>query len=311
LQAGAGTGITSNERKKREGGTKLSLEDDSGPSIIRFIKNLIKKKHHLVDESDLNEEIHGLMDEGRAMGLITNEESDMVYRILALRDTKVYSIMIPRTEVSSASIDSTLGEVIRLVSECGHTRIPFCKENLDEIVGILHAKDLLKLWGKETESPIPMEILRTPYFVPKNKNISELLRELKERKTHLAIVTDEYGGTEGIITIEDILEEIVGEIMDEHDNESPLLTAIDDNTLLVDARLDIEKLEEYVGVGLPEGDYESVGGFIIHLLDRIPKKDETLSFKNLEMIVKAADERKIHNILIKIHPMENHPEAAA
>jgi magnesium and cobalt transporter len=222
----------------------------------------------------------------------------MVYGVLDLKETKAHSIMIPRTEISSASINSTLAEVIKLVTDCGHTRIPFCKDNIDQIVGILHAKDLLKLWGENSSSPIPDEILRKPYFVPENQKVSELLRDLRAKKTHLAIVTDEYGGTAGIITIEDILEEIVGEIMDEHDDEPPLLSVLDDGSVLVDARLEIEKLGEHFGITLPEGEFESVGGFVIHLLGRIPKVDEKISYGNLHMTIKSADQRKIHKILI-------------
>ena len=266
--------------------------------MLDRIKSLFRKKSNLQEGTDLTEEIHGLMNEGQAKGLISNEESDMVYGVLDLKETKAHSIMIPRTEISSASINSTLGEAIKLVSDCGHTRIPFYKDSIDEIVGILHAKDLLKLWGEDASSPIPHEILRKPYFVPENQMVSELLRDLKAKKTHIAILTDEYGGTAGIITIEDIVEEIVGEIMDEHDDEPSLLSVLDDSSVLVDARLDIEKLGEHYGITLPEGEFESVGGFIIHLLGRIPKVGETIRYGNLDMTIKSADRRKIHKILI-------------
>lgn len=274
------------------------MEDDSGQSLLDRIKSLFRKKSNLQEGTDLTEEIHGLMNEGQAKGLISGEESDMVHGVLDLKETKAHSIMIPRTEISSASVNSTLGEVIKLVSDCGHTRIPFYKDSIDEIVGILHAKDLLKLWGEDASSPIPREILRKPYFVPENQMVSELLRDLKAKKTHIAILTDEYGGTAGIITIEDIVEEIVGEIMDEHDDEPSLLSVLDDSSVLVDARLDIEKLGEHYGITLPEGEFESVGGFIIHLLGRIPKVGETIRYGNLDMTIKSADRRKIHKILI-------------
>ena len=274
------------------------MEDDSDQSLLDRIKSLFRKKSNLQKGTDLTEEIHDLMNEGQAKGLISDEESDMVYGVLDLKETKAHSIMIPRTEISSASINSTLSEVKRLVSDCGHTRIPFYKDSIDEIVGILHAKDLLKLWGEDASSPIPSEILRKPYFVPEHQKVSELLGDLRAKKTHLAIVTDEYGGTAGIITIEDILEEIVGEIMDEHDDEPPLLSVLDDSSVLVDARLEVEKLGEHFGITLSEGEFESVGGFIIHLLGRIPKVGERIHYGDLEMTIKSADQRKIHKILI-------------
>jgi CBS domain containing-hemolysin-like protein len=279
------------------------LEVDSDQGLLGRLKALLRKKGHLGDSSDLTDEIHDLMDEGQAKGLVSNEESDMVFGVLDLKETKAHSIMIPRTEISSAPVDASLGEIIKLVADCGHTRIPIHKENIDQIVGILHAKDLLKLWGEDPHSIIPAEILRKPYFVPGNELLSDLLRDLKEKKNHLAVVTDEYGGTAGIVTIEDILEEIVGDIQDEHDNDLPLITRLDQDRFLVDARLEAEKLEESLGVKLPEADFESVGGFIIHLLGRIPEGGETFSFENLVITIQNADQRKISKILIQRKPI--------
>ncbi len=274
------------------------MEDDSERGLFGLVKSLFKKKPSFRKSNNLAEEIHDLMDEGQAKGLITDEESHMISGVLDLRETLTHSIMVPRTEITSASVDSTLGEVIELVRECGHTRIPIHNGNIDEIAGILHAKDLLKLLGRDPAIRIPNDTLRKPYFVPENQKISELLRHLKEKKTHLAIVTDEYGGTAGIITIEDILEEIVGEIMDEHDTEKPLITIIDDESVMVDARLEVEKLGEHINRQLPKGDFESVGGFIIHLLGRIPDVDEKIPFEDLEITIKKADQRKIDELLI-------------
>lgn len=285
------------------------MEDDSDQGLFALLKSLIRRKFHQGNSSnDLAEEIHELVDEGQAKGLISNEESHMVYGVLDLKETRANSIMIPRTDISSAPINSTLGEVIKLVNECGHTRIPIHNDNIDEIIGILHAKDLLKMWGKDPDAIIPAEILRKPSFVPGTQKINELFRDLKNRKTHLAIVTDEYGGTAGIITIEDIIEEIVGEIMDEHDNEKSLMTIIDDKSLLVDARLEIEKLEEHLGVELPKGEFESVGGFVIHLVGKIPQVNEKISYKGLEIVVKKADQRKIEKVLITHNPTPGLPE---
>ncbi len=275
------------------------MEDDPKQGILNFIRSLFKKRPHLVDADDLEEEIHELMDEGQAKGLISDEESHMVYGVLELKETPAASIMIPRTEVSYVNINATLGEVIDLINKCGHTRIPVSGSSIDDIIGILHAKDLLKLWGKALSSKIPQDILRPPYFVPENKKIGELLKELKKKKNHLAIVTDEYGGTSGIITLEDIIEEIVGDIMDEHDNEEPLLVPLGNDSAYVDARLEIEKLGEFFGVELPEGNYESVGGFIIYHLGKIPKENEKIEFKDMEIIIKKADARKIHKVMVR------------
>ncbi|MFH1950709.1 MAG: hemolysin family protein [Pseudomonadota bacterium] len=274
------------------------MHDDPEQGFFGLIKSLIKKKARLDDSNDLSEGIHDLMDEGQAKGLITNEESHMVYGVLDLKETEVHSIMIPRIDISSASVDSTIGEIIDLVTNCGHTRIPIHKDDIDRIVGILHSKDLLKLLGEEPSSRIPLDILRKAFFVPESRRVSDLLKDLQEKRTHLAIVTDEYGGTAGIITVEDILEEIVGEIMDEHDHEESLLTVLDDGSLLVDARLEVEKLGEALQMDLPKGEFESVGGFIIHLLGRIPEINEKVTFQDIEMTIQKANHRKIETVLI-------------
>lgn len=274
------------------------MDDEPKHNLLERLLSQLKKRHHIENTSDLAEEIDGIMYEGQARGLITDEESDMIHRVLDLKETTASSIMIPRTHIISASIYSTLGEIIQLVTECGHTRIPIFEDNIDKIVGMLHAKDLLKLFDQEPDSKIPKEILRKPYFVPGNQAINRLLKDLKARKTHIAVVTDEYGGTAGIITIEDILEEIVGEIMDEHDHDPPLLTVVDKDTVIVDARLEIKKIEEHFDIDFPEGEYESIGGFIIHSLGRIPKSGEKVSYENLEILTESADDRKINKIRV-------------
>lgn len=273
------------------------MEEDSNRSFLNKIFSLIKK-HHLQNGSDLTDEINDLMDEGQAKGLITDEESEMVHGVLELKETTASSIMIPRTDLTSASIDSTLGELIQLITSCGHTRIPIYRESIDEIIGVLHAKDLLKSFDSSPDTKITPDILRKTFFVPGSQKISALLRDLRSKKTHMAIITDEYGGTAGIITIEDILEEIVGEIMDEHDHEESLINVIDDNTILVDARLEAEAIEDHFKIELPEGDFESVGGFIINLLGKIPKTGEEVTYRNLKITVKSADERRIDKALI-------------
>ncbi|MCD6261982.1 MAG: HlyC/CorC family transporter [Deltaproteobacteria bacterium] len=274
------------------------MENESEKGVFDFIKSFLKKRHHLDNSEDLTEEIHDIMDHGQAKGLITDEESEMVCGVLDLKDTTASSIMVPRTEISSATTDSSIREIIDLVTECGHTRIPISKNSLDEIVGILHAKDILKLLDQDLSQPPPPEILREPYFVPWNQNVSDLLKDLRKKKTHLAIVTDEYGGTAGIITIEDIIEEIVGEIMDEYDNDEYLVKTLSDGSFLVDARLEIEKLEKLLGMDLPDGSFESVGGFIISLKGKIPEVNEKIVFDGIEMIIKKADSRKIDKVLI-------------
>ena len=274
------------------------MEEGSDQGLLSRFKSLFRKAKPRDEGAELTEEIYDLMDEGQAKGLISGEVSEMVHAVLDLKETKAYEIMVPRTQVVSAPLTISLSEAIKLINDCGHTRIPIYKDNIDEITGILHAKDLLKMCSNDPDSGIPPEILRKPHFVSFNQKASDVLRELKERKAHLAIVTDEYGGMAGIITVEDVIEEIVGEIMDEHDKEKPLLNVLDENTVSVDARLEVEKLAEHFEVPVPEGEFESVGGLVIHLLGRIPKVNEKVSFENLEMTVQSGDSRKLGKILV-------------
>jgi magnesium and cobalt transporter len=274
------------------------LEEDQQRGLIARIKSFLRNAARRDNHLNLDDEIHELMHEGMVKGLITNEESEMVDAVLELKDTKVHSVMIPRTDGWFASSDATLGELIDLINKCGHTRIPIYGRNLDDIIGILHAKDLLKLWGSDRATAVPRNILRRPHFVVENQDLSAVFRELKDAKTHLAIVMDEYGGTAGIITVEDILEEIVGEIMDEHDKEEPMITRHEDGTILVDARLEVEKLADYLGVELPEGDYESVGGLIINMLGKIPQPLEKVTIGDFDLKVQSADNRRIHKVIV-------------
>ena len=258
----------------------------------------IVKKDQLEDSSALADEIHDIMDEGQALGLVSDEESNMVYGVLELKETNVDSIMIPRTDVFFAPHDITLENTIKLVSDCGHTRIPIYKGDIDTVIGVFHIKDLFKLWGKDPSTVIPPDIIRPPFFVPETRKVSELFRDLRANKNHLAVVLDEYGGTSGIITIEDILEQIVGEIMDEHDNEEVMLIYnSEDNSLTVDARLEVEKLEKY-NINIPTGDYESIGGFIISLIGKIPFEGEIVNYENLVFVIKSAEMRKIKQVHI-------------
>jgi len=278
------------------------LDEGSDQRFLSRIKFFFRKPKPRDEGAELAEEIYDLMDEGQAKGLISGEVSEMVHAVLDLKETKAYEIMVPRTQVVSAPLTISLQEAIKLINDCGHTRIPIYKESIDEILGILHAKDLLKMCSADAALGIPPEILRRPHFVSFNQKASDVLRELKERKTHLAIVTDEYGGTAGIITVEDVLEEIVGEIMDEHDEDRHLLNALDENTASVDARLEVEKLAEHFDVPVPEGEFESVGGLVIHLLGKIPKVNDKVSFQDLELTVQSGDSRRIGKILVQRKP---------
>jgi magnesium and cobalt transporter len=192
-------------------------------------------------------------------------------------------------------------QIIALVRACGHSRLPVFEGDIDHIVGVLLAKDLLEFW-QTPEAWNLQRILRTPYFIPESKKISDLLRDLVERKTQIAIVIDEYGGTAGLITLEDILEEIVGEIYDEYDRMEPRLVPQEDQSVLVDARLDVEELMEHFGRPRPEGKFASVGGLLIDQLGRVPRVNDRIVVQDLELYVVAADERRVKQVRVRPVP---------
>ncbi len=222
----------------------------------------------------------------------------MIQSVLDLRQKVVREVVVPRTEIIAVTIDASIKEVLELIRKHGHTRMPVYDGSIDNIIGILNVKDLLQFWSKSFEEFNITSILRKAYYIPETKNIHLLLHELKERKSHMAIVIDEYGGTTGLVTLEDLIEEIVGEIHDEHDVEEDAFTAMSDGTVLVDGRVEIEEFEEYFDVSIPEGKFETLGGYIFHLIRKIPVPGEIIRDDKFEMTIESADERSIKRVRI-------------
>lgn len=245
------------------------------------------------------EDIHSIIDAGEEEGVLNLDEHEMIHGVLGLKGRIAREIMIPRTDIACVNSQVTIKEVIHRIIEEGHSRIPVFEEDLDHIVGIIYAKDLLRFWGKQDGRASPKEIARKAYFIPETKNLENLLREFKIKRVHIAIVVDEYGGTSGLITIEDLIEEVFGEIEDEYDTEEQRLVPLKDGWVLVDTRLEIEELEEYLNIQVPKNNFESVGGFIFHLIGRVPKEGEIIAYPGLEIKIEAADERKIEKVKIR------------
>lgn len=265
---------------------------DKALSWIRFGKPGTKE--------DLDHEIQELLEEGEEHGLISPLEEKMINSILEFRETYASEIMTPAAEVVSFDEAAPISELIEVVIDSGFTRIPVYRENPDRVIGAIHAKDLLKLCARpDIEQTDLSTYLRSVYFIPESKPIVDLLREFQKRKLHMAMVTDEFGTVRGLITLEDILEEIVGEIDDEYDEEEHSLEIIDDNTVLVHGWMDIEKIEEYFQIELPDGPYESVGGLVIHLLGRLAKTGDTVEDSGLTFEVKTASTRQIKKLQVQ------------
>lgn len=247
----------------------------------------------------LEEKIQSIIDVGEEDGLIDRQSGEMIQSILELRETVAREVMVPRTEIVAVSDSSTIDDILDLILKYGHTRMPYYNENIDNIVGILNVKDLLRFWSKPFRREDINSILRKTYYIPETKNIHLLLHELKEKKSHMAIVIDEYGGTSGLVTLEDLIEEIVGEIHDEHDIEEDPFTKLPGGDVLVDSRVDIEEFEEHFGVEVPEGQFETLGGFIFYLIKKIPVTGEILTYGDLRITIEAADERSIKKVRIQ------------
>jgi magnesium and cobalt transporter len=281
--------------------------EDRSPSFIDQVRSLFKKKTDSSPESLLEKDFQELIDQGEEQGLLTPEQGDMIQSIFEFKDTIVREIMIPRTEIVAVPREASIQTIIDLMVQHGHSRIPLYNENLDNVSGLLHVKDLLPYWGQPTAQSLPPEVIRQPIFVPETKKIVQLLKELRGQRFHMAVVLDEYGGTSGLVTMEDIIEEIIGEIEDEYDRRDPRLTLLEEGKVEVDARLEIEELERHFDLDIEDRDFESVGGFIIHLLERVPKAGEKIYYRDLEITVLEADNRRVRRLRIERMP-EQPPE---
>jgi len=247
----------------------------------------------------LEHEIQELLEEGEEQGLISSLEEQMITSIFDFRDTLAAEIMTPAAEIISFDISTEISEIIEAVIEEGYTRIPIYKGNSDRIVGILHAKDLLKLCTQGAESFAGLEDFINPvYLVPEDKPIVDLLKEFQKKKIHLAVVMDEFGAVRGLLTLEDILEEIVGEIDDESDTDDDDFEKVDQRTHLVRGRVDIEDVEDRLKISLPEGPYESIGGLIIQALGRLGIEGDSVMAGDVELIVHSAGSRRIKKVKI-------------
>ncbi len=261
------------------------------PGLVRWLKNKI-------GINKIPKEIQQVIDESEERGLIDVEQGEMIEGIFDLNQTVAREIMIPRTYVVAVPLDSNLEFVLNTVIESGHSRIPVYKENVDQIVGILNSKDLLPYWLNTSEDFNLSRIIRDPFFVPETKRIKDLLDDLRGKKSHLAVIVDEYGGTSGLVTIEDIVEEIIGEIRDEHDAEEDDFVLQEGGSYMVSGWANLDDFEEVFKVRVPREGYDSLAGFIIHLLGKVPKKGEEITFEGLSMKIQVSDPKRITRVLV-------------
>lgn len=257
------------------------------------------KRQRVSSEKELQE----IINESEEQGIINEEEGDMLHSIFEFGDTIVREIMVPRTEMVSCSSDAALREVLDKIIESGHSRVPVFEGTHDKIVGFIYAKDLLKHWGEDSETTDITKVMRPPYFIPESKKIESLLQDFRTKRVHIAIAVDEYGGTSGLVTIEDLLEEIVGEIEDEYDIVENLMVEEAGGSLLVDASLGLDQLEEYFDIEIAREKFDTVGGYLTHLLNQVPNAGVGIVDGELHLTVVESDDRKIHKVrIVRLQP---------
>jgi gliding motility-associated protein GldE len=267
---------------------------------MNWLIGILKIREREEDKLLQSSEINALLELGQEQGELEADEKEMIHSIFEFGDTIVREIMIPRTDMVCVSNDTSTDDLILLIKEKGHTRIPVYEETIDQIRGIINAKDLLPSVLNKRNNINLIRLARPALFVPESKKIDDLLRLFQKERQHMAIVVDEYGGTAGLVTLEDVLEEIVGEIRDEYDQEVALHKQLDENTYLVDAKIDIYTLNELLGVAIPEKDeYDTLGGFIFELTGAVPQEDEVITYEKLEMVTVKVERNRIVKVKIR------------
>jgi putative hemolysin len=252
------------------------------------------------------EELRLIVERGGEQGVLEAEEEQMINAVIELGGRRVHEVMVPRVSITGIRVDASFEEAIDVVIEEGHSRIPAYEESIDEVVGILYAKDLLP-YLKSDAAPRPSlrTLLRPPVLVPESMTIDDLLHELQRRKVHIAIVLDEYGGTAGIVTIEDLLEEIVGEIQDEYDVEEPMVVRLSDDQARIDGRADVDELRELFDIQLEledEEEYDTIGGLLYHRIGGVPAPGDRIEVDGLTLTVESTDGRRVGKVLVVRKP---------
>ena len=279
------------------------IEPDSGNSPSGLISKLKKYlRNPFFIKTTTVAEVSEFLEDARQSNVIDKEAQIMANKALRLGDTSGKEIMVPKVEMVTVGIDEPVSSYIDRVIQSGHSRYPVLGNNMDEVSGILLAKDLLPILSTGQTKFNIQDMLREAKVIPETKKADSLLEEFKKDRSHLAIVVDEYGAISGLVTIEDILEELVGEIEDEHDNEEEELIQISEYEYIADAKLDIESFDEHFTIDVGDLDVETIGGLMISKLGVLPKVDDEISLDNMKLKVAVADKRKIKKIGISIFP---------
>jgi putative hemolysin len=272
-------------------------------AVLMWFSNVLVRRQGtagVLGEQVTEAEIRTLVNVGEEQGIIEDEESRMIHSVLALTDTPVRNVMVPRTAMTAVDVNTTHDELIEIIRRDRYSRLPVYEEDIDNIIGLLHAKDICSLTEEEKAAFDLRQLLRPTIFVVSTKKSGLVLRELQKHRVYMAIIIDEYGGTAGLVTIEDLIEEIVGEIVDEYDEEDPPMEILDANTTFLDARLTVEEVNEQLGISLPTDRALTIGGLIYDLLGRIPRSGETVTCGQISLTVDKLDRRTIERVKVTI-----------
>tara|TARA_A100001011_G_C14311299_1_gene845707 strand:- start:1364 stop:2614 length:1251 start_codon:yes stop_codon:yes gene_type:complete len=271
--------------------------------VFYFITNTIIKTFRLKKEKifDSEQELKILTSISQQQGTLQSEESNMIHSIFDFKDKTVHEIMIPRVDMIALPTNATIDVIMDLIKDQQYSKIPIFKESVDNIKGILYAKDLIPyLIGSRPQINL-LALTREPFFVPEQKSLDDLLLDFKEKRTNIAIVVDEWGGTSGLVTLEDVVEEVIGEVHDQFDKNESNIKKIDDNSIIVDASISIYDLEEQTDIVFPDSedrDFDTLGGLILDLLGDIPKKNDSVKYKNRIYTVKNIEGNRINKVHI-------------
>lgn len=282
--------------------------------VLSFSTNAVVRilgfNPHADEETVTEEEIRMMVDVGGEKGVIEDVQKEMINNIFEFDDLDAGDIMTHRTDMTAVELNDPVMEAVNLSIEHGYSRIPVFDDDPDNIVGIVYIKDLLKYVGQDMPETSLKDVMRVPMFVPESKICGDLFKEMTATRTQMAVVVDEYGGTAGIVTLEDIVEAIVGNIQDEYDDEEEEFSQINETTFTIEGIMNIDEIYELTGKKLPEDDYDTVAGFIISELGYLPKDGEMneVMFENLKFTVLAVDNRRIEKIRVEILPEESADE---
>jgi len=276
-----------------------SQNDDQ--SFLKHILSLFRRKKD--KQKNSKQEIEKILDDVEERGIIEEDQGDMIHNIIELKDTAVREIMVPKGDMVALERRVSLGELIETIKEHGCSRIPIYENSMDNIIGVVYAKDVLNYWNSKAEDVDITQMMHPPYFVPEGKKLIDLLNEFRQKQSKIAIIIDEYGNVDGLLTMGDLIEEIVGDMQDEDEQEQEQ-TIINkgDGVFQVDPKIPVDEFSDAFGMDIPDGNYDTIAGFITSKLERIPKTGETLEHNGVLFEIASADKKRISRLVVHAAP---------